>query len=248
MTAPKCSQTLANFSGSLSASLPSSCTMRLVTPLRIAANTSLFWISLARHVERQVGAVDDEADEAQPAGQDVGVLGDQHAAHIELVAALPRGIEQVERPRARNEGEHGVFVPALGAPMEGQRRLVELAGEAAVELGVVLGRDLGFGLRPDRRAVREAFGLGARLLDEVDRHGDRARMVADDPLDPPRVENSCDSALRWRMTRVPRAGASSSASGAMVNAPLPSDDQRQASSRPARRVSTTTSSATMKAE
>ena len=40
----------------------------------------------------------------------------------------------------------------------------------------------------------------------------------------------------------------SSASGAMVKAPLPSDDQRQASSVPARRVSTTTSSATMKDE
>ena len=50
------------------------------------------------------------------------------------------------------------------------------------------------------------------------------------------------------MTRVPRFGADSSASGAMVNEPLPSDDQRQASLAPARRVSTTTSSATMKDE
>ena len=50
------------------------------------------------------------------------------------------------------------------------------------------------------------------------------------------------------MTRVPRSGAASSASGAMVNEPLPSEDQRQASAPPARRVSTTTSSATMKAE
>ena len=31
------------------------------------------------------------------------------------------------------------------------------------------------------------------------------------------------------MTRVPRSGAASSASGAMVNEPWPSDDQRQAS-------------------
>ena len=50
------------------------------------------------------------------------------------------------------------------------------------------------------------------------------------------------------MTRAPRAGARSSGSGAMVKAPLPSEDQRQASSAPARRVSTTTSSATMKEE
>ena len=44
MTAPKFSQTLANFSGSLSASLVSSCTIRLVTPLRIALKTALSWI------------------------------------------------------------------------------------------------------------------------------------------------------------------------------------------------------------
>src|SRR5581483_7274053 len=42
--APKFSQTLANFSGSASASLVSSCTMRLVTPLRIAVKTALSWI------------------------------------------------------------------------------------------------------------------------------------------------------------------------------------------------------------
>ena len=45
MTAPKFSQTLANFSGSLSANLPSSWAMRFVTPFRIAAKTSLFWMS-----------------------------------------------------------------------------------------------------------------------------------------------------------------------------------------------------------
>ena len=142
---------------------------------------------LARDVERQVGAVDDQADEAQPARQNVGVLGDEHAPHIELVAALSRGIEQVERPRAGDEGEHGVFVPPLGAPVHGQRRLVELAGEAAVEFGVFLRLDLGLRLRPDRRAVGDAAGLGARLVDKVDRHRDRARMLAHDPLDPPGV-------------------------------------------------------------
>ena len=50
--------------------------------------------------------------------------------------------------------------------MDGQRRLVELAGEAAVEIGVVLGRDLGLGLGPERRAVGDAARLGAGLLDE----------------------------------------------------------------------------------
>ena len=110
----------------------------------------------ARDVERQIGAVDHEADETQPAGQDVGVLGDQHAPDIELVAPFARRIEEVERPRARNEGEHGIFVPALGAPMQGQRRLVELAGEAAIEFGIFLRRHFRLGLRPDRGAVGDA--------------------------------------------------------------------------------------------
>ena len=143
---------------------------------------------LARDVERQVGAVHDEAHEAQPARQEVGVLGDEDAAHIELVAPLADGIEQVERPRAGDEGEHRIFVPSLGPPVHGQRRLVELAGEAAIELGILLRRDVGLRLRPDRRAVRDPLRLRARLLDEIDRHGDAARMIADDPLDPPRVE------------------------------------------------------------
>ena len=139
----------------------------------------------ARDVERQIGAVDDEADEAQPAGQDVGVLGDQHPPDVEFVAALAGRVEEVERPRAGDEGEHGIFVPALRPPVQRQRRLVELAREAAVEFGIVLGLHLRLGLRPDRRAVGDAARLGARLLDEVDRNGDGAGMIADDPLDLP---------------------------------------------------------------
>ena len=142
----------------------------------------------ARDIERQIGAVDHEADETQPAGKDVGVLRDEHAAHIKLVAPLSRRIEQVERPRARNEGEHRIFVPALGAPMQGQRRLVELAGKPAIEFGVLLLRHLGLGLGPDRRAVGDAALLGAEFLDEIDRHGDRAGMVAHDALERARLE------------------------------------------------------------
>ncbi len=142
----------------------------------------------ARDIERQVGAVDHEADEPEPAGQKIRVLGDQHAAHIELVAPLALRIEQVERPRAGNEGEHGIFVPPLGAPMEGERRLVELAGQAAIEFRIFLRRHLGLGLRPDRGAVGDAALLGAELFDEVDRHRDRAGMIAHDALELSRLE------------------------------------------------------------
>ena len=72
--------------------------------------------------------------------------------------------------------------------MQGQRRLVELAGKAAIEFRVFLGGHLGLGLRPDRRAVGDAALLGAEFLDEIDRHRDRAGMVADDALERARLE------------------------------------------------------------
>ena len=107
-------------------------------------------------------------------------------------------------------------MPALGAPMQGQRRLVELAGKAAIEFRVFLRRHLGFGLRPDRRAVGDAALLGAELLDEVDRNRDRAGMVADDALEGAgleeflrgvvQVEGDAGSALRRVFERERRNG------------------------------------------
>ncbi len=67
--------------------------------------------------------------------------------------------------------------------MHGQRGIVELAGEAAIELGVFLGRDFRFRLGPDRRAVGDAAGLRAGLVDKVDRHRDRAGMLAHDAIE-----------------------------------------------------------------
>ena len=76
----------------------------------------------------------------------------------------------------------GVFVTPLGAEMDGQRRLVEVAGEAAVEIGVVGRGDLGLRLGPQRDAVGDLGRLGARLLDDRDRHRHVARLLPDDPL------------------------------------------------------------------
>src|SRR4029077_5492031 len=102
----------------------------------------------AGHVERQVGAVDDTAHEAQVARQNIGIIGDEDALDVKLYAAFAVRIKQIERPRARNEQQRGVILPALGAVMNGGGRLVELAGDAAVEIGVVGGADLRFRLRP----------------------------------------------------------------------------------------------------
>ena len=187
MTEPKCSQTLANLSGSRLGELAELLDYPVGHALADRREDVALLDQLARDVERQIGAVDHEADKAQPAGKDVGVLRDQHPAHIELVAPLSRRIEQIERPRAGNEGEHGIFVPPFGAPMKGQRRLVELAGEATVEFGIFLRRHLGLGLGPDRRAVGDPALLGSELLDQVDRDRDRAGMLAHDPLEPARL-------------------------------------------------------------
>jgi len=48
-------------------------------------------------------------------------------------------------------------VPAFGVKMNRERGLIELAGNAAIEVGIVGGRDRGFGLGPQRCTVRD-FG------------------------------------------------------------------------------------------
>ena len=107
-----------------------------------------FLNQLTRDVERQIRTVGDEAHETQPVRQDFGILRDQHAAHVELGLALAAGIEKIERPRARHERKHGVFVSALGAPMDRQRRRVVLVGEVLIEVFVFIRRDRALRLSP----------------------------------------------------------------------------------------------------
>ena len=59
---------------------------------------------------------------------------------------------------------------------------VELAGDAAVEVGVLVRGDLGLRLGPQRRAVGDLGGLGAGLVDDRDRHRHVAGLVLDDAL------------------------------------------------------------------
>ena len=118
---------------------------------------------LARDIERQIGAVDHEAHETQPAGQDVGVLGDQHAAHVKLVRPLRAGSN---RSNGREPGMKARTVYSCrpsARQCKCQSGLVELAGKAPIKLGVFLGRHLGFGVRPDRRAVADAALFGAEF-------------------------------------------------------------------------------------
>src|SRR6516165_2270609 len=98
---------------------------------------------LARDVEWQVGRVHEPAHKAQIAGQYLGFVGDEDALDIKLDAAFAIDVEQVERPRAGNKRERGIFMPTLGAEMDRKVGLIELPGEAAIEVGIIRGRNVG---------------------------------------------------------------------------------------------------------
>jgi hypothetical protein len=70
-------------------------------------------------------------------------------------------VEEVEGPRPWNEGKRRVLVPTFRAEVDGECRLVELAGNAAVEIGVRLRAYLGTRLGPQSRAVRDLLRFGA---------------------------------------------------------------------------------------
>ncbi len=109
-TAPKASQIFAKFSGVLLGEA-----FELVDDAgghRLADLRELRIVlqHLAGDVEREILAVDDAADEAQISRQQIGIVGDEDAADVELDAALARRLEQVERLGRRREQQHGVGV------------------------------------------------------------------------------------------------------------------------------------------
>src|SRR5262249_18165362 len=94
---------------------------------------------LARDVERQVGRIHEAAHKTQIARQYLCFVRDEDALDIKLDAAFAIDIEQVERSRAGNERERGIFLPALGTEMDRNVWLIELPGEAAIEVRIIRG-------------------------------------------------------------------------------------------------------------
>ena len=84
---------------------------------------------LSGYVQRKVGRIDDPTYKAQIARQDPGSVCDEEVFDVELDTPATSRIEKVERPRAGNEGQRGVFLRSLGAEMDRENRLVELAGQ-----------------------------------------------------------------------------------------------------------------------
>ena len=121
-TAPNVDQIFSYLSGSLVGYLVQLAQNPVGDRLADRADDRIVLQHLAADVERHVFGIDDAAHEAQIAGQDICIVGDEHAADIELQLGVALRVEQVERPLARHEQEHGVLVAALRLVVQGERR------------------------------------------------------------------------------------------------------------------------------
>ncbi len=142
---------------------------------------------LARQVERQVLAVDHAAHEPQIGRQEVGIVGDVDAPHIELHPPLAAGIGQIEGRRGRHEQQHGVGLPALDLVVQGERGLVERHGDRAVGLGVVLRLQLRLRPLPQRAGGVDLPGL-ALVVQKLDGEEDVIGVGADHALQLERLQ------------------------------------------------------------
>jgi len=122
------------------------------------------------------------ADEAQVSRQQIGIVGDEHPAHVELYLALARRLEQVERFCRRREQQHGIRIAPFGAVMQRHRRLVEGACDRLIGLRVVF--RLQFRLWPlPQRARRIDLPRLALFRLEFNRKLDVVGIGADDAFD-----------------------------------------------------------------
>ena len=200
---------------------------------------------LARDVQRQVLGVHHAHHEAQPGRQQAGLVGDEHAPHVQAHPALALALDRLEGLGAGHEQQRREVERALRAPVQRRPGLVEEVAEVAVELGVALLRlDLGLRLAPERRALVRRLVLA--VAGDGDRDGDVVGPLADDRLQAEGLEELLGVGLDVQHDVGARLGAA--ARRTSVYSPLPSEAQVQASSAPARREVTSTRSATMKAE
>ncbi len=138
---------------------------------------------LPGEVQRQILGIDDAADETQIGRQQVRIVGDEDAPHIEGRVALAVRLEQVERLlRFRREQQHRVGVATLGTVMQRHRRFVIGMGDRLVSRAVVLRRQLGLGALPQRACRIDLARLGIAVL-EHDPEAGCCRIGADNALD-----------------------------------------------------------------
>mmetsp|Transcript_114 Transcript_114/g.211 ORF Transcript_114/g.211 Transcript_114/m.211 type:complete len:422 (+) Transcript_114:1270-2535(+) len=118
----------------------------------------------ARDVERQVVGIDDAAHEVEVAGQQfLELLGDEHAAHVELHLGLlgPVVVQHVHGGLLRHEQDGLEVDLALRVEVRVGKGLHVVLGDSFVELSVLLVSNLVLRPQPDRL-------LGVHLIPLVD--------------------------------------------------------------------------------
>ena len=118
---------------------------------------------LARDVERQVVGIDHAAHEAQVLRhQLLGIVHDEHAAHVELDAVARVAVPQVERRAAGDVQQLRVFLLAFDARMRPGQRVVEIVADVLVEFLVLLFGDLVLAARPQGGSLVDGLVLVQR--------------------------------------------------------------------------------------
>ncbi len=93
---------------------------------------------LARHIERQVGGIDDALDEAQVQRQELlGVVQDENAFDVQPEPARRRAVIEIEWRLGRQVQERRVLAPAFDLVVAPGERIGGVVRDVAVELAVV---------------------------------------------------------------------------------------------------------------
>jgi hypothetical protein len=162
-----------------------------------------FLQQLARDVERQVGRIHHALDEAQVGGhQRLGVVHDEDALDVELHARGLVAVEHVHGRLGRDEEQLRVLGRAFHAVVRGGQRRFAVVADLAVELVVLVLRDVFFGARPQGRRLVDGlplagghhlaglvvFALFPLLFGHQDGQRDVVGVFVDDALELPGIE------------------------------------------------------------
>ena len=235
----------------------SSSSTRRVRPPRMASTSRVLLQQLARDVQRQITGVDDALDEAQVQRQELlGVVHDEHAPHVQLQArARRRGATgRTARAPARTAGSCIRACPRRGCGSRPAGRSESWA-TCSVELAVFLVRDLGAGPRPQRLGLVDRLEVAASAASSLPRSlriRTGKRDVVGVACGPARAAGSRRRTPSRPPSGAARRGCRARGSSTRLDAELAVRAGLPAHALggrgPARRVRTSTRSATMKAE
>ena len=145
---------------------------------------------LPRDVERQVVGIHHAADEAQVERQEVlRLVHDEHALHVELQAARRLAVPEIERRALRHVKQTRVLEPAFHLVVAPRRRVLEVVRDVLVERLVLVLADvvarpgpqrlgLVYGFKFVRALLVVAFAAKTRVLGHHHWDADVVRVLA----------------------------------------------------------------------